>query len=553
MIYRRTLASQMPNERYTSTTVHVDAGRARFKATGKHVDFPGYRLAWPTSGQTTELPDLAVGDELNLEDLEPKGHETQPPKRFTEASLVEALEDEGIGRPSTYAEIISRIQEKEYVEKHGRSLVPTLTAFAVVTFLEEHFPRLIDPDFTAEMEDALDQIATGEADSLPYLEDFFLGEEGLQARVDETNEAVEGSQARAIVFEDLPYVIKVGRYGPYVEHRKSDDDVVRANLPGDLTPDEIDETLVERLVHQEEEGPEALGEDPDTGLPVYALTGRYGPYVQLGDDGDHEGKPPRASLPDDMDVDEVDLETALWLLELPKPIGDHPDGGEILVGIGRYGPYVCHDPPGDADRDYKNVDDWETLREIDVDEAVDAIEQAKKGKKQGVIREMGEHPDTGSTIELRGGRYGPYFKHQGDNKSLPDGVGVDEATFDDAVFLVDLPETLGDHPDGGTVLKDLGRYGPYVAHEDEDGDRTYVSLADYEDLRQADLEDAMFLLTLPEELGPHPEGGKVRIDQDRDGAYLEHEAGDGETLKTVRGLPARRLRKMAIDDALAHV
>lgn len=559
LIYRRTLASQMPNERYTSTTVLVDAEPdtvegepdvARFKATGKQVAFHGYRLAWPTQGDGPEtLPELTAGDAVDLGALEAKGHETQPPHRYTEASLVDALEEEGIGRPSTYDSIISKIQDKDYVKKQGRSLVPTLTAFAVTTFLERHFPDLVDYDFTAEMEDTLDRIATGETESRPYLEAFFLGDEGLQARVDRKQDAVEGAQAREIRFEDVDHLVKVGRYGPYVEHETEDGEVVRANLPDDLTPDEITADLLDRLIEQELEGPTPIGEHPDTGEPIYVLTGRYGPYVQLGDGDD----PDRASLPDGMSVDEATLDDALWLLGLPEALGEHPDGGEVLRGIGRYGPYVCHDPPGDDDRDYKNVSEWERLREISLDEAVQAIEKAKKGKKQGVIREMGEHPETGDEIELRGGRYGPYFKHQGDNKSLPDEMDVDEATREDAVFLVDLPETLGDHPDEGNVLKDLGRYGPYVAHEDADGDRTYVSLADYEDLRQADLEDGLFLLDLPTEIGPHPKGGTIRIDSDRDGAYLEHEAEDGETLKTVRGLRASKLRKMELDDALAHL
>jgi DNA topoisomerase-1 len=551
LIYRRTLATQMPNERYTSTTVLVDADDARFKATGKHVDFPGYRLAWPTSSKTNELPDLTVGDELDPEEITPKGHETQPPSRYTEASLVEALEEEDIGRPSTYANIIERIQEKEYVKKHGRSLVPTLTAFAVTRFLEDHFPRLIDLKFTADMEQALDEIAKGEAESLPYLEEFFKGEEGLEAQANVKNDTVEGSHARQIGFEDLDYTVKVGRYGPYVEHENDEGEVVRANLPNDLTPDEIDEDLVQRLIKQEDEGPTPIGTHSDTGEPVYVLTGRYGPYVQLGDvDEDSDEKPPRASLPDGLDVDEVDLETALWLLELPIELGEHPDGGTVLAGIGRYGPYVCQDPPGDEDRTYKNVSDWETLREITLDEAVNRIEQSKKGKKRGVIREMGEHPDTGDTIELRGGRYGPYFKHQDTNKSLPDELDIEDATHEDAVFLVSLPIDLGEHPDGGRVVKDWGRYGPYVAR-DEDGDRTYVSLRSYEDIRQTEFEDALWLLDLPHEIGEHPKGGTILVTEERDGAYLAHEI-DSEEHRIVRGLTAPELRELTVEDALEH-
>ncbi len=560
LIYRRTLASQMPNERYTSTTALIDAepadpdepDTARFKATGKKVDFRGYRLAWPTRGDgPTELPPLEEGDTVQLEDLEAKGHQTQPPSRFTEASLVEALEDEGIGRPSTYADIISRIQEKDYVKKHGRALVPTLTAFAVTGFLEEHFPRLVDLEFTANMEETLDDIAAGRAESTPYLEEFFLGTDGLKAQVDEKNDTVEGAEARQIRFEDLPYTVKVGRYGPYVEHEDDDGEIVRANLPDDLTPDEIDEDLLERLIRQEIEGPDALGQDPDTGEDIFLLTGRYGPYVQRGATEEVDGKPDRASLPEGMTMDEVTLEDALWLLSLPQPIGEHPDGGQVLIGIGRYGPYVCHDPE-DGDRVYANVDDYTQLKEIPLDDAIERIRKKKNRTRKGVIREMGEHPETGSTIELRGGRYGPYFKHQGTNKSLPDDLDVEEATLEDAVFLVELPEELGEHPGGGTLLKDLGRYGPYIAREDDDGDRTFESLTGYQDLREADLEDALFLFSLPQTLGEHPEEGSLAVKQSREGPYLAHEI-DGEDHKQVRGLPLRSLRELDLKDALAHL
>ncbi|PSG98132.1 type I DNA topoisomerase [Thermoplasmatales archaeon SW_10_69_26] len=668
LIYRRTLASQMPNERYTSNTAFVDAGRARFKATGKQVDVAGYRLAWPTKSDANQLPELTPGDQVTLENLEPDGHETKPPKRYTEASLVDALEEEGIGRPSTYASIISRIQEKDYVDKHGRSLVPTLTAFAVVTFLEEHFPHLVEMGFTADMEQTLDRIATGEAEARPYLEAFFLGDDGLQARVDAKDEEVDGSQARAITFEDLDYTIKLGRYGPYVEHDPPDGETVRANLPDDLTPDEIDEDLVQRVIEEEAHTAQDLGEDPatgdeihlldgrygyyvqrghpeevddpdraslpedlspdevdrelaswllslpaeigdhpdggevlvgigrygpyvrhddpsgdqtyenvddwrqlqdlsleaaldvleepalgshpDTGQPVFLRDGRYGPYVQLGDADEVEGKPPRASLPEDLDPDQVDVELAAWLLSLPAGIGDHPDGGEVLVGIGRYGPYVRRDDPS-GDQTYENVDDWRQLRGLELEEALAVLGDGADDTSP--FGKLGSHPDTGQPIELRDGRYGPYVSHGDDNNSLPDEMTPDEVTLDDAVFLVGLPETLGEAPNGDTLLKDLGRYGPYVARKDAGGDRTYVSLVDYRDLVKTQREDALFCLDLPERLGDHPEGGTVHVDRDRDGLYLEHRDEGGQTLKEVRGLRAPALREMALAEALAHL
>ncbi len=552
LIFRRTLASQMPNERYTSTTVLVDCAEARFKATGKTVDFHGYRLAWPTrSDKDTELPRLETGDAVDLKELDARSHETQPPNRYTEASLVEALEKEGIGRPSTYADIISKIIDKSYVVKQGRSLVPTLTAFAVVGFLERHFPKLVDTGFTSDMEKVLDDIAAGETDSQPYLEEFFLGDAGLRNQVEVKQEEVDGSASRSIEFEDLPYTIKIGRYGPYIE-ADVDGEVVRANLPENLTPDELTEDLVERLVQQRADGPPSLGADPESGLDIYVMTGRYGPYVQLGATDEVEGKPQRASLPDGMGVDDVTLEDALWLLSMPEEIGDHPDGGTVLLGIGRYGPYVCRDPGDDGKRIYKNVKDWRDLRGMELEEALERLSQAKKTTKRGKLKDVGDHPETGEPIELHNGRYGPYLKHAGTNKSLPEGMDPDEVTLEAALFLVSLPDPIGEHPEDGNVVRDLGRYGPYI-YQEIDGDRaTTLSLSSYEELQAIELEDALFGLELPTTLGEHPDGGEVTMDADREGAFLSH-VRDGNPVKIVRNLQLSELRGLSLQDAVAKL
>ncbi len=498
MIYRRTLASQMPNEKYTSTTVLVDAAEARFKATGKHTTFEGYRLAWPTRSKADQLPRLETGDKPNLRDLEARPHETQPPSRYTEASLVEALEEEGIGRPSTYAAILEKIQDREYVLKDGRSLVPTFKAFFVAEFLERYFARLVDTDFTADMEAALDEIAAGKAAWKPYLEGFYRGEDGLDPKVEELMENVDPREARAIELEGLPYPVKISRYGAYLE-AEIDGETVTADLPDGLTPDELTKEKADEILERRAEGPRSLGTDPASGLDIYLMTGRYGPYVQLGETDEVEGKPDRASLPDGMGMDEVTLDDAIFLLSLPKEIGDHPDGGSILVGLGRYGPYVCHDPPGDKKRIYANTGSYEEMAQIaerqDVDGALELIAKKRKRSRRGVLREMGDHPETGKPIELRGGKYGPYFKHDGENKSLPDAMDIDDATVEDAVFLLSLPEDLGEHPDGGHVFKDLGRYGPWIWRE-VDGDRMESANLEggYEQLKTIDLDEAVELL-----------------------------------------------------------
>ena len=436
LIYNRTLASQMADERYTSTAVTLEAEEAVFVARGRRTDFAGWRAVYPQRKDESDLPPLSVGDAPACRAVDAEGHETKPPARFTEASLVKALEEEGIGRPSTYASILDTIQRRGYVALKGKALVPTFTAFAVTGLLEKNFPKLVDTTFTATMEATLDEIAAGDAEWVPFLESFFHGADGLEALVAERMESMDPAQARIIDLGDLPYTVKIGRFGPYVE-MDQDGEKVTASIPENLTPDELDEATVERLLKQSAEGPAELGKDPDTGLPVYILEGRFGPYYQLGDADDYAGKkkPKRASLPKGKTPDDADLDEALFLLSLPLHLGDHPDGGEVKAGLGRFGPFVVHEQ-GDK-KDYRSIPKGVALQEVRLDDALDLLAKPKGGRRgPTVLRELGAHPKTGKPVQLLDGRYGPYVKHEKTNASLPKDADPERLDMNGALELI---------------------------------------------------------------------------------------------------------------------
>jgi DNA topoisomerase-1 len=352
LIWKRTVASQMVDAKGESLKVTIEAeatdGRtAGFAVSGRTITEPGFLAAYvqgteegaESDDSETRLPSLSVGDRLAATELEPKGHETKPPARFTEPSLVARLEELGVGRPSTYASIISTIQDRGYVWKKGSALVPSLTAFATVSLLEQHFPDLVDYDFTAAMEADLDKIARGEADRVAWLRDFYAGDDGLKAQIETRLDEIDPRQINTIpVSEGI--VARVGRYGPYLERGED-----TASIPDDLPLDELTEELATEYLDAAAAGPKILGTDPDTGMTVYATSGRYGPYVQLGEQEEgSKRKPKRASLADGQSLDSISLDQALELLEWPKELGKHPETAKpVVVSPGRYGPYVAHD------------------------------------------------------------------------------------------------------------------------------------------------------------------------------------------------------------------
>lgn len=458
LIWKRTVASQMADSRQTNITVELKVEDAGFRSTGKRIDFPGFLRAYVEGSDDPEaaledqevlLPPLKVGDHPNCKALDVVGHETQPPARFTEASLVKTLESEGIGRPSTYASVIGTIIDRGYVQLKNNALIPTFTAFAVTTLLEKYFPDLVDIRFTARMEDTLDDIATGEAHWLPYLQKFYLGETGLEYQVKDQESKIDTKIARTIELEQLGdendpihYRVCIGKFGPYIEAANGEE-MITASIPQDLTPSDLTPDVIRELVGQKAEGPEQLGVDPQTGEAIYVLIGPYGPYIQLGLESEENKKPKRVSLPKGVDKDSVTMDMALGLLALPRLLGTHPEtGAKIKAALGPFGPYVVHDQ-GKEGKDYRSIKAPDDVLTISLERALELLAQPKtsgrggRGKKEiPPLRELGPHPEDGEPVNVYDGRYGPYVKHGKVNASLPKDATVEAFTLAQGLELL---------------------------------------------------------------------------------------------------------------------
>ncbi len=445
LIWKRTVATQMAEVRQTNITVQIQAEDAGFRASGKRIDFAGFFRAYvegsddpdaAIESQEVILPMLRQGDHPTCRELEAIAHETQPPARYSEASLVKTLESEGIGRPSTYASIISTIIDRGYAQMTSNSLVPTFTAFAVTALLEKHFPDLVDTSFTARMERTLDEISTGEAEWLPYLTKFYLGELGLENQVKQREDQIDPSEARAIELEGLEAKVRIGRYGAYIE-TESDGESVKATIPQNLTPADLDPEQVEVLLRQKTDGPDKVGIHPETSEPIYVLIGTYGPYVQLGDITPENPKPKRASLPKGVTPQTVTLEQAVSLLALPRTLGYHPETNcKVQANLGRFGPYVVHDQ-GKNGKDYRSLKAGDDVLTIILERALEMLAEPKAGRGRGnaatPLRELGAHPQDSEPVNIYNGPYGAYIKHGKVNASLPEGEKVESITMDVAV------------------------------------------------------------------------------------------------------------------------
>jgi DNA topoisomerase I len=459
LIWKRTIASQMADVRGKSVQVRVGAVSSagedvEFSAGGKIIEFPGFLRAYVEGSDDPEaeledrevrLPPLAPGDPLSVERLEGKDHTTQPPARFTEASLVKALEELGVGRPSTYAAIIGTIQDRGYVWKKGAALVPTFTAFAVVSLLERHFSDLVDYAFTAHMEDDLDNIARGQEELLPWLSRFYFGNgrAGLKRMVEEQMERIDPREVNSIPIgvdaQGREIVVRVGRYGPYVAR-----DGETAAIPDDLAPDELTVDKAEELLSNPSDD-RVLGTDPATGLAVMAKAGRFGPYVQLGEaEPGSKTKPRTASLFKSMSLDTVTLDDALRLLSLPRVVGVDPaDGQEITAQNGRYGPYV---KKGGESR---SLDDEEKLFTVTLEEALALLARPKtRGRPAAAapLRELGPDPVTNAPVVVKEGRFGPYVTDGTTNASLRSGDEVESITIERAATLLQDRRDRGPAP-----------------------------------------------------------------------------------------------------------
>ena len=480
LVWQRTVASQMADAVGETVTVRVGgtgrSGRdAELATSGTVITFPGYQRVYvegrdeAADAEEAErrLPALGEGDPLDVRALVPNGHETSPPARFTEASLVKRLEELGVGRPSTYAATMERIQNVGYVWKKGSALVPSFTAFAVVTLLERHFPDLVDYAFTARMEDDLDEIAGGRAESIPWLTRFYFGTDdavggdadalqGLKRMVNENIGDIDAIAVSTIPIgvdvDGTPVEARVGRYGPYLVRGEQ-----RANIPEDIVPDEL---TIDRAVALLEapSGDRELGADPATGLPVIAKAGRYGPYVQLGElEEGSKDKPRTASLFSTMSLDSIRLEDALELLTLPRVVGVDDDGQEITAQNGRYGPYLK------KGSDSRTIGSEELLLTIDLEAAKAVFAEPKRRRGQTVtppLKELGDDAVSGKPIVLKEGRFGPYVTDGETNASLRKGDTIEEITPERAMELLQDRRDKGPAPKRPAAKKAAGKKAP---------------------------------------------------------------------------------------------
>jgi DNA topoisomerase-1 len=448
LIWQRTVASQMKDATGESVSVRVTGTstadeRAEFGATGKIINFYGFLKAYvedvedpntDRDDRERRLPPLAEADPLDVLRLAPAEHATRPPARYTEASLVKELEDREIGRPSTYASIIGTILDRGYVFKKGTALVPSYLAFAVVTLLERHFGQLVDYEFTARMEDALDCISRGETERVPWLRRFYFGgegdagtEQGLKSLVSDIGD-IDARDVSSFPLPDSDIVVRVGRYGPYLER-----DGQRVNVPEDMAPDELTVARAEELFDQPN-GDVVLGTDPATGHTLVAKAGRFGPYVTEQLPEDAKDKPRTASLLKSMALDTVTLDDAIRLLTLPRTLGEL-DGEPVTVQNGRYGPYVKRGT------DSRSLESEGQLFTLTLAEAKEMFAQPKargRGARQTAppLRELGEDPATGKPMVIKDGRFGPYVTDGETNASLRKGDEVASITIGRAAELL---------------------------------------------------------------------------------------------------------------------
>ncbi len=446
LIWKRTVASQMAEARLTMLSVDIGVCDAIFRASGKNIDFPGFFRAYvegsddpeaALEGQEIILPSLSSGDELIPKKIDAIGHETKPPARYSEASLVKTLEKEGIGRPSTYASIIGTIVDRGYASLNANALAPTFTAFAVTSLLEEHFPDLVDTTFTARMESSLDEISAGSIDWLPYLESFYKGSKGLAAQVDKREGDIDGKAYRKVDLEGITCTVRIGSNGPWLEgkriNEKGEEVDAKGNLPMDITPGDLDQQKVKQIL----DGPSDLGAHPETGEKVYLRFGPWGPFVQLGEAIDKKEKPRRSSLPKDIKTQELTLAQAVKLLSLPRKLGDHPDGGIIEARTGQFGPYVVWDKGNGEKPDNRSLKKEDDVYQIELKRALELLSIPKLGRGGRLaLRDLGIPKGEKENIHVYNGPYGLYVKQGKINASLPKGQNADDLTIEEAIELL---------------------------------------------------------------------------------------------------------------------
>ncbi|MGB7982682.1 MAG: type I DNA topoisomerase [Candidatus Nanopelagicales bacterium] len=493
LIWKRTVASQMADARLATTTVRLGAtasdGRdVEFSASGTVTVFAGFLAAYEEGtdrvrdsesggeagsgdgGRATDkrLPAMRQGDSPDCREVHAEGHATTPPARYTEASLVKDLEERGIGRPSTYAAIIATIVDRGYVRKKGTSLIPTFLAFSVTRLMEQHFADLVDYGFTARLEEILDLVANASSDRLTVLKGFFYGDDardfpGLHALVSDLGDidaramasfpvGPDGFTEGPITGDPEQIVLRVGKYGPYLERGHE-----KGNVGEDVAPDELDLAMAQELLAAPS-GDRVLGEHPDSGRPIVAKSGRYGPYVTevLADDAPKSAKPRTGSLLGGMSLDTVTLDDALRIMTLPRVVGEDPEGNEITAANGRYGPYIARTVEGKAD--YRSLASEEDLFTVTLEQALALYAAPKQRRGQAraatALREIGVDPNSGGEITVREGRFGPYVTDGTTNASLR--KGDDQAI----ISLERAVELLADRRAAGPPVKRTAKRAP---------------------------------------------------------------------------------------------
>ena len=460
LIWKRASACQMESAQFERTTIDLasEDKQTGLRATGSVVTFDGFLKLYEEGrddpaddDENSRLPKVTVGEAVDIRDIKPEQHFTEPPPRFTEASLVKRMEELGIGRPSTYASILSVLRDRNYVQMERNRFIPEDKGRLVIAFLENFFSRYVQYDFTAQLEENLDKVSSGDLAWKTLLADFWrqftasvdeISDLRVSQVLDALNETLgphifppkeDGSDPRKCpACADGRLSLKVGKFGAFI----GCSNYPECNHTRPLAPAEGDDEAAS--------GPKALGVDPDSSLEVTLRSGRFGPYLQLGEpDPETKEKPKRAGIPRDWPLDTIDLEKALALLALPRDVGPHPEDGEpILAGIGRYGPYVQHG------KTYANLASADEVFEVGINRAVTIIAEKRanprgRGQTAKPLKELGAHPDTGSPVNVMNGRYGPYVKHEKTNATIPRGQDPQDVTMEQAVELIKAREAKG--------------------------------------------------------------------------------------------------------------
>ncbi|MDR2172141.1 MAG: type I DNA topoisomerase [Planctomycetaceae bacterium] len=445
LIWKRTVASQTSDARGKRKQLAVEIDDALFSVSGKTIEFPGYLRVYVEGSDDPSaeladrevlLPPVKSGDTLICNNLEPKPHATMPPSRYSEAALTKELTERGIGRPSTYASIIETILNRNYVFKKGGALTPTWIAFAVNQLMEEHLPDLINYDFTAQMEDQLDAISRGESDHLGYLKEFYFGgkRHGLRQLLDNKVDEINARDVCTInIFNDVsePIVVRVGKFGPYLQNGE-----ITANLPSELPPDELTVDKAKEILENSQRSEEPLGFDPETQKPIYIKNGRFGPYVQRGFPEDDDKQ--NAGLLKGMTPETITLDVALMLLSLPRNLGKNPENNEdVFARDGKFGPYII------CGKDTRSLPEGLSPLDIELEQALELLSQPKirtarggTGKTNEPLKSFENSPVTGKPVKLLAGRFGNYITDGATNATIPKDMAVDDITFEKALDLL---------------------------------------------------------------------------------------------------------------------